>query len=196
MTKHFPFEFEATKEIQFYPANPALTSLDILEIGPGRGDLLMTMAQNEPHKRFAAIEIGKKRFYRLIPRLEKKGIANVSLIRGDARVVIPQFFSENMFEKIFVLYPDPWPKDRHAFKRLLNKEMLSLLCHHLKPEGELIFATDVKDYAAWVIENISDIPDFKRLEVTPGSSFPLLKSKLTFFENKCFSEGKEMNYLW
>ncbi|MDO8520077.1 MAG: hypothetical protein Q7T11_07950, partial [Deltaproteobacteria bacterium] len=130
------------------------------------------------------------------PRHQKKGIENILLIRGDARIVIPRFFSEGTFEKIFVLYPDPWPKDRHAFRRLLNEEMLALLAHHLKKGGELVFATDVKNYAEGVLQNAGRIPSIQKKEIFPKSSFPLERAKPTFFEDKWVAEGKGIHYLW
>lgn len=196
MIKLFPYDYEAGKEIQFYPDKPEVFDADVLEIGPGRGDLLMELATTQPKKKFVAVEIGKKRFYRLIPRLEKKEITNILLIRGDARVVVPRFFSEGTFERIFVLYPDPWPKDRHSFRRLLNTEMISLLSHHLKRDGDLVFASDVKIYADWVLENAAHVTSLKRLEVKPGTLFPLLATHPTYFEDKWVAAGKEMHYLW
>ncbi|MBI2340662.1 MAG: tRNA (guanosine(46)-N7)-methyltransferase TrmB [Deltaproteobacteria bacterium] len=193
--KQFPYDFEAKKEVLFYPSKPAEFRGDILEIGPGRGDLLLAMAEAQPDKKFVAVEIGKKRYFRLIPRIEKRGIKNIFLIRGDARVIIPRYFGEETFEKIFVLFPDPWPKDRHAFRRLLTVEFFWLLGHHLKPEGELILATDVEWYAEWMTENL------RRVSVLKNRLDPqLFASELpgitpTFFEEKWKNEGRKIYYL-
>lgn len=186
--KLFPYEFEAKKEILFYPAKPNIFLGDILEIGPGRGDSLLFLATAEPTKKLVAVEIAKKRYFRLIPRLEKKRIQNVLLIRGDARVVLPQFLNEGTFEKIYVLFPDPWPKDRHTFKRLLTEEFLTLLTHYLKKEGELIIATDVESYAMATLDNLKKVSDLKEKKLSENSPLPIQ----TFFEQKWRGEGKRI----
>lgn len=194
--KLFPYEFEAKKELLFYPTKPQrgepdIFLGDILEIGPGRGDSLLFLAQNDPAKKFVAVEIGKKRYFRLIPRLEKKEIKNVFLIRGDARVVLPQFFKEGTFEKIYVLFPDPWPKDRHSFRRLLTLEFLSLLAHHLRKDGELVIATDVESYANATLENLKQIQSLQEKKISDDSPLPLQ----TFFEQKWRGQGKKIHTL-
>ncbi|MEW5993813.1 MAG: hypothetical protein AB1744_05385, partial [Candidatus Zixiibacteriota bacterium] len=88
--KQFPWEFEASKEILFYPDKPDKCAGDVLEVGPGRGDLLLSLASTFPEKRFVAVEVGKKRYYKLIPRMEKRDLHNILLIQGDARIVLPR----------------------------------------------------------------------------------------------------------
>ncbi|MBI4411736.1 MAG: tRNA (guanosine(46)-N7)-methyltransferase TrmB [Deltaproteobacteria bacterium] len=198
--KQFPYDYEQKKEVLFYPPlrqgeRETCLKGDILEIGPGRGDLLLAMATSQPDKKFVAVEIGKKRYFRLIPRIEKKGLKNILLIRGDARVIIPQFFGEATFEKIIVLFPDPWPKDRHAFRRLLQVEFLWLLAHHLKKGGEFVFGTDVEGYALWVVENLSGVQMLEN-KLAPRPYVLALPNLIpTFFEQKWRGMGKSIFFL-
>ena len=195
MTKQFPYDFELKKEVLFYPLRPAEFHGDILEIGPGRGDLLLTLATATPDKKFVAVEIGKKRYFRLIPRIEKRGIKNILLVRGDARVIIPQYFNEGTFEKIFVLFPDPWPKDRHAFRRLLQVEFLWLLAHHLKEGGEFVFGTDVEWYARWTAENLSRVQILKNNFAPRPHTSEIPNLIPTYFEQKWRAMGKTIFFL-
>ncbi len=194
--KSFPWEFESAKEVLFYPEKPSQCGGDILEVGPGRGDLLLSLAASFPDKKFIAVELGKKRYYKLIPRIEKGRLQNVLLIQGDARIVLPRCFTEKTFEKAYVLFPDPWPKKRHAPKRLLKQEFLSMLARFLKPGGDLIVATDVMSYAVWVVENARQV----RLLHNMGTPFVhasvLAHYEPTFFETKWRSEGRGIHYLW
>ena len=194
--KSFPWEFEAAKEVLFYPAKPAEFTGDILEVGPGRGDLLLSLAASFPDKRFVAIELGKKRYYKLIPRVEKKGLENILLIQGDARIVLPRYFAEQRFEKIYILFPDPWPKKRHAPKRLLNTEFLSLLAQFLKPGGDFFIATDVTFYAVWVVENAHQVSLLHNMGTPFVDGSVLADYEPTFFEMKWRSEGRAIHYLW
>ena len=193
--KSFPWEFESQKEILFYPAKPQSLVGDILEIGPGRGDLLLSLAASFPGKKFVAIEVGKKRYYKLIPRIEKRRLTNVLLIQGDAWIVLPRYFEEKTFEKIYVLFPDPWPKKRHEFRRLLNTEFVMLLAKVLKPEGDLIVATDVRAYADWVVENADKVAALRNLGSPFIDSSVIENYEPTFFEAKWRQDGRAIYYL-
>ena len=194
--RQFPFEFEARKPILFYPQQVEPITGDVLEIGPGRGDLLLWLAAAHPQKRYVAIEMMMKRYGKLITRAEKRGIANVQLIRGNARIIIPRYFTTPCFERIYVLFPDPWPKPRHAHQRLLSVEFLNQLAQILNPEGDIVLATDWQPYADWVIENVSVVPALRNT----GNPYSLEANlnpsgQQTFFEALWRSKGREIYFV-
>lgn len=193
--KQFPYKFESTKEVLFYPKKPDFFEGDILEIGPGQGDLLLELAKQSPEEKFVAIELGNKRFNKLIPRLQKRETNNVLLIKGDVRLILPQYFDGGSFKKIFILFPDPWPKKRHAFRRLLDLKFLWLLTHHLKKNGELILGTDVKGYALWTIDNLCQIPSLANSLAPLPFTSSISELPKTFFEEKWRKEGREVFFL-
>jgi tRNA (guanine-N7-)-methyltransferase len=147
--------------ITFYPAQPDRIVGDVLEIGPGRGDFLLSTAEAHPELRFVAIELGKKRHPRLAHRVVRRGLANVLLIHGDARLVLPRYIAPASFGSAVVLFPDPWPKLRHAFNRLLQPEFLSELARVLIPGGHLYVKSDVESYIAWVQAQVTRLPEFE-----------------------------------
>ena len=154
-----------------------------LEIGPGRGDFLFHLAQENPTKTVAAVEYKRKRFEKLARRIETRGIQNVRLYFGDARVVLPQEFSDEFFEKIFILFLDPWPKRRHAKHRLFQKAFVQELFRVLKPEGEVFIAHDDPDFISQIQEVFRECVDsFVFSEV--GIQF------LTFYAEKWQKEGR------
>ena len=193
--KHFPWKYESQKEILFYPEGTKGETGDILEIGPGRGDLLLELASTLPDKKLVAIEIGTKRYIKLIPRIERKGLTNIRLIRGDARIVLTDYFSQGAFEKIYVLFPDPWPKKRHALKRLLNTEFISLITRFLKKDGDLFMATDVDWYSQWAVINAESVPDLKNMGNPFVEADNLFSYAPTFFEQKWRAEGRKIYYM-
>lgn len=194
--REFPFEFELKKEILFFPEKPENFSADVLEIGPGRGDVLLYLAEKNPNKKFIAIELGKKRFYKLIPRIEKKKLSNILLIQGDARIVISKFFTkENSFEKIYVLFPDPWPKDKHEFHRLLDLKFLYYANYLLKTDGILTIGSDHKDYIDWILNRITAIPQFKNLFSPQDYVHQLDEFPLSYFEEKWREMGKDIYFM-
>jgi tRNA (guanine-N7-)-methyltransferase len=192
----FPIEFESKKEILFYPGKPERCDGDILEIGPGRGDFLLSLAPLHPEKRIVAIELGRRRYRRLIPRLERRGISNILLIQGDARIVLPRYYQPGTFGWIYVLFPDPWPKKRHIPHRLLTTEFISLLAGFLRPSGELYITTDVATYAEWVVENARQVGDLTNLgtpHFVPTDEVAFYSP--TFFEQKWRNEGRPIYYM-
>lgn len=192
----FPLEWEAKKEIRYYPDPPGELTGHILEIGPGRGDLLLWYAATYPDKRIIGIELNAYRFRKLARRVEKRGLTNVVLIKANARIVAPKFFTAPKFERIYILFPDPWPKERHAFHRLLSAEYLEMLAKALKPGGEIILATDQKPYVDWVIDNVAQV---RSLENSGNPYSPdagsLPNGEPTLFEQKWREEGREIYYL-
>lgn len=154
----FPTRFESQKELLFHPVRPDQIACDILEIGPGRGDFLFAMAEAHPQQQLVAVEIGKKRYYKLVRRIDERGLQNVLLIQGDARFVIPECIPKASVTSAYILFPDPWPKRRHAFHRLLTAEFMINCAATLKPGGMLTLKTDVGAYADWATQNVDTIP--------------------------------------
>ncbi|MDP2599460.1 MAG: tRNA (guanosine(46)-N7)-methyltransferase TrmB [Deltaproteobacteria bacterium] len=193
-SKKFPLEFELKKEPVIWchlPAGrqgpPGDISADILEIGPGNGDFLLTLAAQNPLKKIAAIEVREKRFQKIVKRLEKSGVQNVTLIWGNAKVILPHYFKNTRLEKIYILFPDPWPKRRHQFHRLLDEEFLPALAGFLKSGGKLILATDSKEYSDWIQKTAR--------KITFLSEAPFERDFCeTFFEKVWKKEGKSIHY--
>ncbi|MEA2031842.1 MAG: tRNA (guanosine(46)-N7)-methyltransferase TrmB [candidate division Zixibacteria bacterium] len=194
--KTFPWKHEASKPVLFYPEVSKVNAGDVLEIGPGRGDLLLDLAEAMPATRFVAIELGKKRYFKLIPRIEKRALNNIQLICGDARIVLANHFSQGEFSKIYVLFPDPWPKKRHAIKRLLNTEFIKLLSRFLTIGGDLYMATDVDWYAMWAVANAESVQSLKNMGNPFADESDLFSYAPTFFEQKWRAEGRSIYYMW
>ena len=94
---------------------------------------------------------GSHRFPQKGSGLEEGRADNVRIWPDDIRLVFPKL-PDAIFERIFVLYPDPWPKARHAERRFINQTNLDEIFRLLTPTGRLYVATDVVGYAEWVQE--------------------------------------------
>lgn len=194
--RSFPLEFELKKEVLFYPARPDTPSGDILEIGPGRGDFMLNAAEKCPDKKIVAIDLDKGRYYKLIPRIERKGLTNVLLMQGNARVVLPTIFRSETFEKAYVLFPDPWPKRRHIPHRLMSIEFMTILAGLLKVGGELYCATDFWPYASWVADNAGQIPILQSLGAPYfAAADEISLYNATYYEKKWRDDGRAIYYL-
>ena len=193
--RDFPIKFEETKDILMYPAIQDKIRADILEIGPGRGDLLFSLAVENPSKKFVAIEMMHSRYEKLVENTERRALKNIQLIRADARVALKRYFEPETFEKIYVLFPDPWPKNKHAFRRLLSVEWITLLVNLLKTGGELICATDVASYADWVFANLKTFPNLQN-KLEPHKYLNEIEGLTeTYFQKKWKALGLNLHFM-
>ncbi len=89
--------------------------------------------------------------------IDEQGLHNVRLHQGDARDLLGALPDASL-TRVFILFPDPWPKARHHKRRLINAQVLGQIVRVLKPSGRLRFATDWADYAAWTLERALKTP--------------------------------------
>ena len=112
-----------------------------LEIGVGKGDFINLKAANNPKKIYYGIEAQPS----VLAIAAKKAVANqlpnLKLILGDAKY-LGELLPKNKLERIYINFPDPWPKARHEKRRLLAKPMLDVYKKLLTPEGLIIFKSD------------------------------------------------------
>jgi len=153
----------------------------ILEIGPGRGDFLLFLAKERPCEKIAAIEYKRKRFDKLLKRCSP--YPNISLHLGNAEDLLPELFPPETLREVYILFPDPWPKRRHAKHRLFRPPFLEHLEFVLKAQGQVIVATDDNSYRRQIEEVFGSAP-FSLLS-TPFH-FP------TFYAQKWVKEGRTL----
>ena len=91
--------------------------------------------------------------------IHEAGLGNVRIHAGDGREVL-NLLPDGSLGRIYVLFPDPWPKTRHHKRRLVNTDTIADFARLLRPGGVVRFATDVADYAAWTLERFTRSPDF------------------------------------
>lgn len=131
-----------------------------LEIGCGIGDFIVQLAAERPEINFLAIDIYNKGCLKTCRRLEEAGLDNVRVLRLEARFLLSHFIRSGELSAIYINCPDPWPKKRHRKRRLVNRDFLLTLLHHLAPGGELYFSSDIADYAQQTAEALASIPGY------------------------------------
>lgn len=136
------------------------TELEI-EIGFGRGMFLLQRAVSAPGSGLLGIEIKDKLAVRVAERVARLGLqAQVRLIAGDVRTILPQLGPAHGVARVFMGFPDPWWKKRHARRRLLAAPLLDELARLLRPGGELFLQTDVEERAEGFLEALRAHPGF------------------------------------
>ncbi|TNE59377.1 MAG: tRNA (guanosine(46)-N7)-methyltransferase TrmB [Alphaproteobacteria bacterium] len=166
-----------------------------LEIGFGGGEHLVARAGQHPDIGFIGAEFFVNGIASCLVHLEEAGLSNVRLHTVDARLFLESLKS-SVLDRIFLLYPDPWPKARHNKRRFISDWSLDEFARVLKPGGRLQVATDIPDYCRWTLAHIrrhgafewtAQGPDDWR---TPPEGWPG-----TRYEAKALREGRTPVYL-
>ncbi|HEU4385378.1 MAG TPA: tRNA (guanine-N7)-methyltransferase [Anaeromyxobacteraceae bacterium] len=118
-----------------------------LEIGSGHGGFALAFAARHPERALVALEQRRSFAAGLAARAARRGLANLVVVNGDARLLAPRLFRPGSLSAIHVHFPDPWWKRKHQRRRLVDDGMSALLFRLLEPGGLLDFRTDVERYA-------------------------------------------------
>ena len=137
-----------------------------LEIGFGAGEHLVWQAQANPHIGFIGCEPFINGVATLLGEIDARKLANILIHDGDAREVL-DWLADASLARIFLLYPDPWPKARHHKRRLIRDATLDRLAEVMKDGVELRLATDDMDYLSWMLERLIRHPAFEWLARGP-----------------------------
>jgi len=132
-----------------------------LEIGFGNGEALAAMALTHPQNNYLGIEVHRPGVGVLLRRLDAECIPNVRVACTDAREVLEQRIPDASLNAVYVFFPDPWHKQRHHKRRLVQPEFIALLHRKLKPGGTLHIATDWEDYAQQMLAQLSATEGFE-----------------------------------
>lgn len=124
-----------------------------IEIGMGKGRFIMDMARLNPDINYIGIEKYSSVLIRGIQKMEVEELPNLYFIRMDAEE-ITEVFGQGEVSKIYLNFSDPWPKDRHAKRRLPSREFLNRYNEILTKEGNLEFKTDNKDLFTFALEQL------------------------------------------
>jgi tRNA (guanine-N7-)-methyltransferase len=140
---------------------PACSGL-ALEIGFGAGEHLAFQAVARPHWGFIGCEVFEPGIVRLLALIEERHLDRLRIFPDDARLLIAAL-APACLDRVFILHPDPWPKERHKKRRIVSAETLDALALAMKPEAELRLATDDADYAEWIAARADVHPAFARV---------------------------------
>ena len=126
-----------------------------IEIGMGKGQFLMKMAELHPDIHYIGIEKYSSVLVRALEKIEENPLPNIHFIRMDAEN-ITQVFEKGEVEQIYLNFSDPWPKDRHAKRRLTSRQFLERYDNILKDNGKIIFKTDNRALFDFSLEEVKE----------------------------------------
>lgn len=164
-----------------------------IEVGMGKGKFIMELAKQHPEINYIGIEKYSSVLVRALEKRPELEQDNLVFIRMDAEN-LPDVFAKDEIDRIYLNFSDPWPKDRHAKRRLTSTQFLDRYDQFLVPEGRVIFKTDNRplfdfsleqvEEAGWILENHTF--DLHNSEYVEGNV-------MTEYETKFVAEGKPIN---
>jgi tRNA (guanine-N7-)-methyltransferase len=166
-----------------------------LEIGFGGGEHLAAQAAANPQVGLIGSEVFVNGIASLLRHVASRAVGNVRLWPDDVRQLLP-FVAEASVARVFLLFPDPWPKQRHAERRFVGAANLDALARVMMDGAELRVASDDANYIAWSLEQLRAHPDFAERQDPPGvSDQPPDDWFATRYEQKARKVGRPCQYL-
>ena len=143
----YNFKFERNININQY---------NILDIGSGSGENAIYLSKMYPKANIIACELFHDGNLNLCNEIFSKKIKNIFLFNGNVLEFLDKIKKELIFNEVWILFPDPWPKKRHQKRRLLNYSFLKQLHFYLKKQGHLLIASDSHSYIHSILSLIDE----------------------------------------
>lgn len=163
----------------------------VLEIGFGMGESLVAQALAHPDQNFVGIEVHQPGVGACLLNAQKNNLQNLKVFHADAKQILEFFIPDQSLAKIYLLFPDPWPKTKHHKRRLVQPDFVQMITQKLQIGGAFHLATDWQPYAKHmltVLEACSSLTNaFGKGNVAPTA----LSRTSTKFERK----GQKLGHL-
>ena len=164
----------------------------ILEIGFGLGENILFQATTYPNDYFIGVDPFINGVANVVQKAKELNLNNISILDTPIQKIIDNFV-DNFFSKVFVLFPDPWMKNRQKKRRLLNYLFLEKILKKMKIKSTLIFVTDDQDYFNYVVKEISLLKKkTDTFEYSLSNRHPIVDTK---YSNKANKLKKDIYFL-
>ena len=127
---------------------------NILDIGSGSGENSIYQSMKFPKSKIIACEIFLDGNINLCHEIFQKNIHNILIYNGNVLELFDTIRKKNIFDSIWILFPDPWPKKRHFKRRLINNNFMESLISMIKREGKIHITTDSQSYLRQILSNV------------------------------------------
>ena len=162
----------------------------VIEVGMGKGKFLMELAAANPHINYVGIEMYSSVLLKAIRKREETRLSKVWFLRVDART-LADIFDFGEVDKIYLNFSDPWPKERHAKRRLTSPEFMAVYDKILKAGGTVEFKTDNRDLFDYSLESIPRAGWTVQMCTFDLHHSPYIEGNvMTEYETKFAGEGK------
>ncbi len=163
-----------------------------VEYCSGNGSWILDKAENERDSNFVAIEMKFERVRKIYAKMKNRGIQNLFIVCGEALLTTRNYFSKESVQEIFINFPDPWPKKRHAKHRLIRPEFIAEMHRILQKGGQTTVVTDDPVYSDEFIPYF--FPLFTPLYEEPFYKVNVEEYGSSYFHELWVGKGKEIRY--
>ena len=158
----------------------------ILEIGFGNGENTSFLASENPNALIVASEVYLSGIGSLLNNIAKNSLTNIKIFDEDVRELLFKL-PNKIFNEIYIICPDPWPKARHHKRRLIKHDFLKILANVLKKDGTVYISTDWENYAESIEEELEKIKNQFSFTQISNEGMPI-----TRFQQRAIKEGRSI----
>lgn len=167
-----------------------------LEVGAGKGQFAIQMAQKYPDANFIAMEIQQSAIAEILRKQVELKLPNLQLLLGNAND-LEEYFKPSEVDKLFLNFSDPWPKTRHEKRRLTFRTFLKTYQTILVDQGELVFKTDNQGLFEFSLVSLNQFGmDFEHVSLDLHHSEWAAENVMTEYEQKFSARGSRIYCLW
>lgn len=166
-----------------------------VEYCSGNGAWIAEQAEKNPHLNWLAVEKKFERVCKIWSKIKKKALANLIVICGEGHCATKHYFPSASVDKVYINFPDPWPKLRHAKHRLIQPLFIEQLSRILIPKGTFTFVTDDEPYGEWTFQMMGKYPqEFSSTHPAPGYYTEDEGYGTSYFEELWRKKGRTIRY--
>jgi tRNA (guanine-N7-)-methyltransferase len=166
----------------------------VLELGFGRAELLLDLAEQNPARTYLGVEVSRKRVEKAGRRAQRREIRNVFMIHAPGEYVLERVLPPACVDECWINCPDPWPKKRHWRRRIVQAPLVALLARALAEGALLHIATDHEGYRDWIAEVMAGQNAFANLHAPKAWSDTRPERRETAYEAEWRELGRTMAY--
>jgi len=166
-----------------------------IEYCSGNGEWIIEKAKKNPNINFIAVEMKFLRARQIWLKMHKDNLKNLFVVQSEAFVFTKHYLKDYFVSEVFINFPDPWPKKRHAKNRLLKEEFLKEVNRVQKKDKTITIVTDHEDYRDQVIEEFLKIKEYKAVFKEPYFIQDASGFGSSFFLSLFQSKGKAINFI-
>ncbi len=164
-----------------------------IEYCSGNGEWIVEKAKRNPNINFIAVEMKFLRARQIWIKMHKDNLKNLFVVKSEAFIFTKNYLNKNFVADVFINFPDPWPKKKHAKNRLIKKDFLNQVYRIQKKDTTITIVTDHEDYRDEIIKEFLKIKEYKALFKKPYFTQDTKGFGSSFFSSLFISKGKAIN---
>ncbi len=166
-----------------------------IEYCSGNGQWIIDKAKSHPDINWIAVEMDFQRARKIWVKMHNENLNNLFVVMGEAKTFTKYYLLKESIDNIFINFPDPWPKKKHAKNRLLKKDFLTEVSRVLKQDHEITVVTDDTVYSKQAIDTFVEHKDYQNIYPSPYYVNELIDYGASYFNDLFVSQKKDIFYI-